>query len=200
MTNCPFRRHGRGSMTATAPGTSPQIAAHVTVCGRCRSTGPQVSALLRAWGSTRRRAARAQIERYAETSWPVWVMPPLAVAGSGRAGNKASASQGRRLPAACIHRPACCRASGREPVNEQPLVKDLQNCQRCSGATVSRRSSDVTPARGAAYGRDISHSCRSPASTARCNGSIVPAVLSAPNTGLRQPHEQTAWTPPSPSS
>jgi integrase/recombinase XerD len=26
----------------------------------------------------------------------------------------------------------------------------------------------------------------------------MPVVLSAPNTGLRQPHEQTAWTPPSP--
>ncbi len=65
---------------------------------------------------------------------------------------------------------------------------------------MSRRSSDVTPARGAAYGRDISHSCRSLASAARCSGSIVPAVLSAPNTGLRQPHEQTAWTPPSPTS
>jgi hypothetical protein len=29
---------------------------------------------------------------------------------------------------------------------------------------------------------------------------MVPAVLSAPNTGLRQPHEQAAWTPPSPIS
>src|SRR6266700_5491499 len=47
--------------------------------------------------------------------------------------------------------------------------------------------------------QDISHSCRSPASVACCSGSIVPVVLSAPNTGLRQPHEQTAWTPPSPS-
>src|SRR5713101_3426314 len=54
--------------------------------------------------------------------------------------------------------------------------------------------------RDAAYRRDISHSCRSPASAARCSGSIAPAVLSAPNTGLRQPHEQTAWTPPSPTS
>jgi hypothetical protein len=50
-----------------------------------------------------------------------------------------------------------------------------------------------------AYGRDISHSCRSLASAACCSGSIVPAVLSAPNTGLRQPHEQAAWTLPSPS-
>src|SRR5712692_1896582 len=56
------------------------------------------------------------------------------------------------------------------------------------------------PVRGTAYGRDIYHSCRSPASAARCSGSIVPAVLTAPNTGLRQPHEQTAWTPPSPTS
>jgi len=32
-----------------------------------------------------------------------------------------------------------------------------------------------------------------------CSGSIVPVTLSEPNTGLRQPHEQTAWTPPSPS-
>src|SRR5438552_3683151 len=55
-------------------------------------------------------------------------------------------------------------------------------------------------ARGAAYRRDISHSCRSPASAARCSGSIVPAVLSVPNTRLRQPRVQTAWTPPSPSS
>src|SRR6266567_5357081 len=47
--------------------------------------------------------------------------------------------------------------------------------------------------------QDISHSCRSPASVACCSGSIVPVVLSAPNTGLRQPHEQAAWTPPSPS-
>jgi hypothetical protein len=46
----------------------------------------------------------------------------------------------------------------------------------------------------------MSHSCRSPASAARCCGSIVPVVLSAPNTGLCQPHEQTAWTPPSPTS
>src|SRR5215831_4746158 len=61
-------------------------------------------------------------------------------------------------------------------------------------------SGSSAPARGAAYGRDISHSCRSPASAARCSGSIVPAVLSAPNTGLRQPHEQTAWAPPSPAS
>src|SRR5439155_24308498 len=59
---------------------------------------------------------------------------------------------------------------------------------------------NVMPARGAAYGRDISHSCRSPASAARCCGSIVPAALSAPYTGLHQPHEQTAWTPPSPTS
>jgi hypothetical protein len=66
-----------------------------------------------------------QNERYAETSWPVCVMPPLAVAGSGRAGYEASASQGRRLPAACIHRPACCLASGRAPINDPPLVKDL---------------------------------------------------------------------------
>ena len=28
---------------------------------------------------------------------------------------------------------------------------------------------------------------------------MVPVLLSAPNTGLRQPHEQTAWTVPSPS-
>jgi hypothetical protein len=28
----------------------------------------------------------------------------------------------------------------------------------------------------------------------------VPVALPAPNTGLRQPHEQTAWTAPSPSS
>jgi hypothetical protein len=47
--------------------------------------------------------------------------------------------------------------------------------------------------------RDISHSCRSAASVACCSGSIVPVVLPAPNTGLRQPHEQTAWTAPSPS-
>src|SRR5712692_10415008 len=46
----------------------------------------------------------------------------------------------------------------------------------------------------------ISHSCRSPASVACCSGSIVPVVLPAPNTGLRQPHEQAAWTPPSPTS
>src|SRR5712692_1196798 len=56
------------------------------------------------------------------------------------------------------------------------------------------------PVRGTAYGRDISHSCRSPASVACCSGSIVPVVLPAPNTGLRQPHEQAAWTPPSPTS
>src|SRR5215831_6670668 len=61
-------------------------------------------------------------------------------------------------------------------------------------------SGSSAPARGAAYRSDISHSCRSPASAARCSGSIVPAVLSAPNTGLRQPHEQTAWAPPSPAS
>jgi hypothetical protein len=47
--------------------------------------------------------------------------------------------------------------------------------------------------------RDISHSCRSAASVACCSGSIVPVLLSAPNTGLRQPQEQTAWTAPSPS-
>ena len=56
------------------------------------------------------------------------------------------------------------------------------------------------PGTGTAYRRDISHSCRSPASAARCSGSIVPVVLSAPNTGLCQPHEQTAWTPASPTS
>ena len=50
--------------------------------------------------------------------------------------------------------------------------------------------------RGAAYGRDISHSCRSPAPAARCSGSIVPAALSAPDTGLRQPYEQTVRKPP----
>ena len=48
------------------------------------------------------------------------------------------------------------------------------------------------PARGGAHRRDISHSCRSAASAACCSGSIVPVVLSAPNTALRQPHEQTA--------
>ena len=55
------------------------------------------------------------------------------------------------------------------------------------------------PGFGAAYRRDISHSCRSAASAACCSESIVPALLSAPNTGLRQPHEQTARTAPSPS-
>src|SRR6266851_4445131 len=50
-----------------------------------------------------------------------------------------------------------------------------------------------------AHRRDISHSCRSAASVACCSGSMVPVLLSAPNTGLRQPHEQTAWTAPSPS-
>src|SRR6266702_8470046 len=55
-------------------------------------------------------------------------------------------------------------------------------------------------ARGAGYRRDISHSCRPPASAARCSESMVPAVLPVPNTGLRQPHEQTAWAPPSPAS
>jgi len=50
---------------------------------------------------------------------------------------------------------------------------------------------------GTVYRRDISHSCRSPASVAVCSGSIVPVVLSAPNTGVCHPHEQTAWTPPS---
>jgi hypothetical protein len=28
------------------------------------------------------------------------------------------------------------------------------------------------------------------------SGSIVPVALSEPNTGLRQPHEQTAWIAP----
>jgi ribosomal protein L17 len=51
------------------------------------------------------------------------------------------------------------------------------------------------PARGAAYRKDICHPCRSPASAACCTGSILPVVLSAPSTRLRQPPEQTAWTP-----
>ena len=50
------------------------------------------------------------------------------------------------------------------------------------------------------YRRDMSHSCRSPASAARCNESMVPVFLSVPNTGLHQPHEQTAWAPPSAAS
>jgi len=58
-------------------------------------------------------------------------------------------------------------------------------------------STGSTPA-AAGYGRDMSHRCRSPASVAVCSGSMVPVVLSAPNTGLCHPHEQTAWTPPSP--
>ena len=56
------------------------------------------------------------------------------------------------------------------------------------------------PGFGAAYRRDISHSCRSAASAACCSESIVPVVLSEPNTGLRQPHEQTAWTRPRPAA
>src|SRR5260370_597766 len=48
--------------------------------------------------------------------------------------------------------------------------------------------------------RDISHSCRSAALVACCCGSIVPVVWPTPNTGLRQPHQRTAWTPPSPTS
>jgi flavin-dependent dehydrogenase len=44
----------------------------------------------------------------------------------------------------------------------------------------------------AAYWKDASHSCRSPASTACCSESIVPSDLSTPNTGLRHPHEHTA--------
>src|SRR5215469_3601065 len=58
----------------------------------------------------------------------------------------------------------------------------------------------VRTGRRRAYCRDISHWCRSPASVARCSGSIMPVVLSAPNTGLRHPHAQTACTPPSPTS
>ena len=41
-------------------------------------------------------------------------------------------------------------------------------------------------------------SCMTPASVASCSGSMVPVALSAPNTGLRQPHEHTACAPPSP--
>src|SRR6516225_1527838 len=55
------------------------------------------------------------------------------------------------------------------------------------------------PADGA-YGKDMSHWCRSPASVACCSGSIMPVVLSAPNTGLRHPQVQAACTPPSPTS
>jgi hypothetical protein len=47
---------------------------------------------------------------------------------------------------------------------------------------------------------DASHSCRSAASRACSSGSMAPVVLSAPNTGLRQPQEHTACTAPSPSS
>src|SRR5262245_51581255 len=38
----------------------------------------------------------------------------------------------------------------------------------------------------------------SPASVASCSGSMVPVALSAPNTGLHQPHEHTACARPSP--
>jgi hypothetical protein len=34
---------------------------------------------------------------------------------------------------------------------------------------------------------------------ASCNGSIIPAVFSVPNTSLRHPQLQTAWIAPSPS-
>src|SRR5215471_4979581 len=63
------------------------------------------------------------------------------------------------------------------------------------GRGSSRRPAGVPES--ACYRRDISHSCRSPASAARCNESMVPVFLSVPNTGLHQPHEQTAWAPPS---
>src|SRR5215831_11454406 len=46
----------------------------------------------------------------------------------------------------------------------------------------------------------MSHSCRSPASAARCKESMVPVFLSVPNTGLHQPQEQTACAPPSAAS
>src|SRR5438034_4903421 len=86
----------------------------------------------------------------------------------------------------------------------QARSADLRGCRLGSDQTLAVQTCGFCAAQGpgtrAAYRRDISHSCRSPASAARCSGSIVPAVLSVPNTGLRQPHVQTAWTPPSPSS
>jgi hypothetical protein len=84
-------------------------------------------------------------------------------------------------------------STGTRSAVEAGKVRPVEPPDACAGM-------NVMPARGAAYRRDISHSCRSPASAARCHGSIVPAALSAPNTGLRQPQEQTAWTPPSPTS
>ncbi len=69
----------------------------------------------------------------------------------------------------------------------------------CRTSTSDRMNKTGANTSGTANRRDISHSCRSAASVACCSGSIVPVVLSAPKTGLRQPHEQTAWTPPSPS-
>jgi len=38
-------------------------------------------------------------------------------------GGSERGSRARLKPAACIHRPACCRASGREPINESPTSR-----------------------------------------------------------------------------
>ncbi len=104
-----------------------------------------------------------------------------------------------------------CSAVQRRPANSSLTViaarrstshprQDAELSALSGSHRVPSMSWDVIAGTWAAYRRDISHSCRSPASAARCSGSIVPAVLSVPNTGLRQPQEQTAWTPPSPTS
>jgi hypothetical protein len=121
-----------------------------------------------------------------------------------------SSDGGRRREPRGTARYWCSAIRRRSATSSRTLIAARRStCYPCQGGgTVSvvpvpprpSMSRDVQRARGVAYRRDISHSCRSPASAARCSGSIVPAVLSAPNTGLRQPHEQTACTPPSPTS
>jgi DNA photolyase len=94
-----------------------------------------------------------------------------------------------------------CSLTSAAPVTHPPYwPRQLTGSTRDHSASCGRALRAAELAGGTVYRRDISHSCRSPASVAVCSGSIVPVVLSEPNTGLCHPHEQTAWTPPSPIS
>ena len=81
-------------------------------------------------------------------------------------GGSERGSRARLKPTACIRRPACCRASGRELIDESPTSRIVELPAMFRSDRVPKVPG-VSPARGAAYGRDISHSCRSPASAAR---------------------------------
>jgi hypothetical protein len=89
--------------------------------------------------------------------------------------------------------PGPCRRASGAPDLPGGVVVARGHCGLSDGQDVAAASQSAC---GAAYRRDIWHSCRSPASAACCTGSIMSVALSAANTGLRQPHEQTAWTPP----